>query len=128
MLARAKIVLPIALFLSMLIFLDSDRAVFVTFLALVGTASTLAGRDLARVVSPKVGVIGSVLVWGAIATLYAAGIIRRAPGYSQYLVYLAVLLVGYATPLSVLIEIHRGRKRRSQHMITDAKESRPQGH
>ena len=122
MLARTKIVLPIALFLSMLIFLDSDRAVFVTFLALIGTASTLAGRDLARVISPKVGVIGSLVVWAGVAVLYATKTVRRDPGYSQYLVYLAVLLIGYATPLSVLVEIFRSRRKRTGQVITDARD------
>jgi hypothetical protein len=114
MLVRYRVVLPIALNLSFLVFLESDRAVFVVFLALVATCSTLAGRELARVVPPKVGVVGSVLIWGGIAGLYASGVITREPGYSEYLVYLAVLATGYFIPLSVLIETFRRRRNRRE--------------
>jgi hypothetical protein len=113
-LVRYRVLLPIALNLSFLIFLESDRAVFVVFLALVGTCSTLAGRELARAVPPKAGVIGSVLIWGGIAALHATGVVTREPGYSEYLVYLAVLMTGYVIPLSVLIETFRNRRNRSE--------------
>ena len=122
MLVRFRALVVVALYLAILAFFEPDRAVFVTFLALIGSASTLAGRDLARVVSPKVGVIGSLVVWSGVAVLYATGTVRRDPGYSQYLVYLAVLFIGYVTPLTVLIEVCRNRKRRAQHLITDARD------
>jgi len=112
----------VGLYLALLTSFDSDRSVFVVFLSLVGTCSMLAGRDLARAVPPRVGVVGSLVVWAGVAVLYATGIVRREPGYSQYLVYLAVLLIGYATPLSVLVEIFRSRRKRTGQVITDARD------
>jgi hypothetical protein len=113
-LARLRVVLPIAVYLSFLILLESDRAVFVVFLALAGSCSMLAGRELARVVPPRAAVVGSVLIWGSIAGLYASGVITREPGYSEYLVYLAVLTTGYVIPLSLLIETFRRRRNRRE--------------
>ena len=112
----------VGLYLALLTSFDSDRSVFVVFLSLVGTCSMLAGRDLARAVPPRVGVVGSLLVWAGVAALYATGIVRREPGYSHYLVYLALLLVGYVIPLSVLVEIFRSRRKRTGHVITDTRD------
>jgi hypothetical protein len=112
----------VGLYLALLTSFDSDRSVFVVFLSLVGTCSMLAGRDLARAVPRRIGVVGSLLAWAGVAALYATGIIRREPGYSQYLVYLALLSVGYVLPLSVLVEIFRSRRKRAGQVIMDARD------
>ena len=104
---KAQILVPIVLLVSFLVFFEPDRAVFTVFLALVGICSMLAGRDLASAIPPKVSVVASLLVWVSVAVLYASGVVSRDPGYSQYLVYLAVLSVGTFIPLSVLIETFR---------------------
>jgi hypothetical protein len=107
-----QVLLPIGILLLVVLLFESDKGVFAAFLSLVGICSMLAGRELAHAFPPKAGVIVSVIVLVGIAVLYACGIARREPGYSEYLVYLGVLMVGEFVPLSLILEVWRGRRRR----------------
>lgn len=104
---KVRILVPVALLLSFLVLFEPDRAVFIVFLSLVGICSILAGRELANAIPPKVGIVASLLVWIGVAVLYATGTVSRAPGHSQYLVYLAALSIGMLIPFSALTEIVR---------------------
>ncbi|MCK5828077.1 hypothetical protein KAH43_06075 [Candidatus Bipolaricaulota bacterium] len=110
-LARFGAPINLAIFLGILLVCSPDHAVFVIFLTFAAGGSALVGRELARTIPSRIVIAVSVLILIGVAILYAGGIIKREAGFSEYLVYLAILWIGVFVPASAITETIRMQRK-----------------